>query len=126
PSLLRSLVASQGDHPCQAEHDPRWRAERQKASERHQKMPRGRLGHTEAKHSLGGARLVRPSHPQLHTLAYTDLTRTCDPETRLCLSCGVPSGASSAENENPAEHGQMGGVSGTPMYGFGVIVGGLR
>ena len=31
--LLRSLVASQGDHPCQAEHDPdglraaRWRAE---------------------------------------------------------------------------------------------------
>jgi len=32
--LLRSLVASQGDHPCQAEHDPdglraaRWRPER--------------------------------------------------------------------------------------------------
>jgi hypothetical protein len=32
--LLRSLAASQGGHPCQAEHDPgglraaRWRAER--------------------------------------------------------------------------------------------------
>src|SRR5262249_57180399 len=46
--LLRSLVASQGDHPCQAEHDPdglraaRWRAER-RASERDQKKAPARV-----------------------------------------------------------------------------------
>jgi hypothetical protein len=36
-------------------------------------------------HSLGGARLVRPSRPQSHLLAYKDLTGRRDTETRLCV-----------------------------------------
>jgi len=57
------------------------------------KMPR--LGGTAPgqKHSLGGARLVRPSRPHSHMLAYKDLTRRRNTETRLCLLCGVPSGS---------------------------------
>ena len=41
----------------------------------------GRAG---ARH-LGGARLFRPSRPRSHMLAYKDLTRRRDTETRLCV-----------------------------------------
>src|SRR5262249_13269268 len=47
------------------------------------KCPGAGWGHTGAKHSLGGARLVRPSP---HSL-----------ETRLCLFCGLPSGTTKEE-----------------------------
>jgi len=42
----------------------------------------GRAG---ARDSLGGARLFRPSRPGSHMLAYKDLTRRRDTETRLCV-----------------------------------------
>ena len=35
--------------------------------------------------------MVRPSRPHSHMLAYKDLTRRRNTETRLCLLCGVPS-----------------------------------
>jgi hypothetical protein len=41
--------------------------------------------------------LVRPSPHSLHMLAYKDLTRRRDTETRLCLFCGVPSGSTKEE-----------------------------
>jgi hypothetical protein len=34
---------------------------------------------------VSGARLVRPSNPRSHMLAYKDLTRRRDTETRLCV-----------------------------------------
>ena len=46
------------------------------------KMPRGRLGQHRGKTLVSGARLVRPSRPQSHMLAYKDLTRRRDTETR--------------------------------------------
>ena len=64
------------------------------------KMPRHRLGHTGARHSLGDARLVRPSHPQrIHAGLQEPYTEARDPETRLCVFCGVPSGPT---NKSPA------------------------
>jgi hypothetical protein len=64
-----------------SEHDPdglraaRWRAERQKAPERHQKNALGSRGAAPGKTLVSGARLVRPSRPRSHMLAYKDLTR---------------------------------------------------
>jgi hypothetical protein len=39
----------------------------------------GRLGQHRGKTLIGGARLVRPSRPRLHMLAYKDLTRGATP-----------------------------------------------
>jgi hypothetical protein len=66
------------------------------------KMPRGRLGQHRGKTLVSGARLVRPSPPQSHMLAYKDLMRRRDTETRLCRLCGVPSGPT---RKSPAQGG---------------------
>jgi hypothetical protein len=43
--LLRSLVASQGDHPCEAEHDPDGlRAARRRAERPYKEEPRSGRG----------------------------------------------------------------------------------
>jgi hypothetical protein len=56
------------------------------------KMPRHRLGHTGARHSLVVLGWLDRATHSLHMLAYKDLTRKRAPETRLCVFCGVPSG----------------------------------
>src|SRR5262245_64215657 len=76
-------------------------------------MPRGRLGHTGAKHSLGGARLVRPSHPQLHMLAYKDLTRRRD--RRRGSACSAACRAAHHSPKREPRPIPKGGVSGTLM-----------
>ena len=48
------------------------------------KMPQLRGGRAGARH-LGGARLFRPGRPRSHMLAYKDLTRRRDTETRFCV-----------------------------------------